>query len=91
MKAFEIVVALSITAISCADAALVMGGYDVVAYFSLSDGDSGVLGSADYSYNLTSSDQGDEIGPYEFHFSSHDNLAEFASSPWTFAPKYGGF
>ena len=69
----------------------VMEGFDVVAYQSLSEGASGVLGSTDYVYNLTSTDQGVDIGPYEFRFATADNLATFAADPWTYAPKFGGF
>ena len=65
---------------------VVMEGYDVVAYFSLSPTDDGVLGSAAYSTVLNTT-----TGSYSFRFSSQDNLDKFQASPWSYAPLYGGF
>lgn len=75
-----------------AQGGLVMEGFDVVAYFSLSAGDDGVFGSADHlsSINTTLAD-GTALGPYDFHFSSAVNKAKFDADPWRYAPLYGGF
>jgi len=59
-----------------------MSGYDLVAYFSLDSGDSGVQGSSNY----TSTYNG-----YSFYFSSAANQALFEASPTSYLPKYGGF
>ena len=81
----------------------VLGGYDMVAYFSLpntppgASSPSGVLGSALHSLNISTVDisggaaQPRPLGQYEFWFASAANKATFAADPWKYAPKYGGF
>ncbi len=58
---------------------VVLGGHDVVAYFSA---DAPVQGSADY--------QARHDG-VTFYFSNADNLAAFRAEPEKYLPKYGGF
>ena len=77
----------------------VIYGYDVVAYQSLAPTASGVRGSPQFAYNLTSTDMtpagagGERMKDtdYEFHFSSAANLAKFKSDPWRYTPAWGGF
>ena len=77
----------------------VIYGYDVVAYHSLPADASGVKGSPQFAYNLTSTDMS-PVSPgvermkdtaYEFHFSSAANLAKFQADPWHYTPAWGGF
>jgi YHS domain-containing protein len=65
----------------------VLGGYDMVAYFSLDADADGVLGSSDYSSTYGS----DEDNLYTFYFSTAENKALFDASPTDYLPKYGGF
>ena len=74
----------------------VLGGYDVVNYFESS---ASVLGTADHAHNLTSQDCASSEHPgacvdrfnSEFWFASEDHRIQFASDPWKYAPRYGGF
>ena len=72
---------------------LVLEGYDMVAYWSLAAGESGVLGTAAHAFNLTSMDKttNTSLGPCKFWFASEANRARFAAAPWSFAPRWGGF
>ena len=91
----------AVAALSCAGIAAagmpVLGGYDMVAYFSLPNtapSSHGVLGSQAHSVNISTVDvagTAKSLGSYEFWFSSAANAAKFAADPWKFAPKYGGF
>ena len=88
----------ALAVLSCAGAATalpVLGGYDMVAYFSLPPTAHGVMGSVAHSLNISTTDaSGGEhkpLGSYEFWFQSGANKAKFAADPWKFAPKYGGF
>ena len=54
------------------------------------------MGSPAHSFNLSTADLTSRplatpLGDYEFWFSTAANRARFASDPWKFAPKYGGF
>ena len=76
----------------------VLGGYDMVAYqTSLSSGDTGVVGSRDFAFDLLVTDhsrgKNDKMDPtnYTFLFSSEGNLALFREDPWKYAPRFGGF
>jgi len=70
----------------------VIGGYDVVEYFSLAPNDTGVKGVPEYAHHLTSPDaDGTARFTYEFWFSSLANKNKFAADPWKYAPKYGGW
>ena len=76
----------------CGSTKPVIGGYDVVQYFSLQATDAGVLGSPAFAYNFTSPDSdGTPRFKHEFWFVSGDNRDKFASDPWKYAPKNGGF
>mmetsp|Transcript_76400 Transcript_76400/g.153396 ORF Transcript_76400/g.153396 Transcript_76400/m.153396 type:complete len:253 (+) Transcript_76400:35-793(+) len=63
-----------------------MYGADLVEYFSLDAGASGVLGSADYT-----STYGDSDNTYTFYFKDAANLALFEADPTAYLPQYGGF
>lgn len=75
----------------------VLYGFDVVAYQSLPASANGTMGTAQYSFNLTTTDEsgtkGERMLPtnYTFHFASAANLAAFASDPWKYTPAWGGF
>jgi hypothetical protein len=76
----------------CGGVKPVIGGYDVVQYFSLKPGQFGVLGSPEITQNLTSPDlDGSPRFTYEFWFSTAENRDKFAADPWKYAPKYGGW
>ena len=70
----------------------VLGGYDMVAYWTVSQPKMGV---AQFNHTLDTQDCG--AGPCrnrfssEFWFSSAANRDAFAADPWSYAPKYGGF
>lgn len=92
--------ALAVAAAGTRDSAAalppVLAGYDVVAYFSLDEDDSGVLGSEDYQANLTSTDMTNstkkmEDTNYTFYFSSAENRETFLSDPWKYTPNWGAF
>lgn len=59
-----------------------MGGADVVAYFSLSAGDKGIMGTKDYEVHH---------GGYTYYFSSKENADTFVASPDKYTPAWGGF
>lgn len=85
-----------ITAVAAVQAKPVLFGYDVVEYFSLNDGDEGVMGTEDYQYDLLTTDMSDNENPmddtnYTFYFKDQANLDLFAADPWKYAPKWGGF
>jgi len=61
---------------------VVMGGADVVAYFSMRDGDRGILGSSDHKV---------EYRGYKFYFLSSENVDVFNSNPEKYMPAWGGF
>jgi YHS domain-containing protein len=61
---------------------VVMGGADVVAYFSMSRGDRGILGSSDHEVTH----QG-----YKYYFSNAENVDVFNSNPEKYVPAWGGF
>lgn len=61
---------------------VVMGGYDVVQYFSLSPGQAGVKGSQSYST---------EFEGYTFWFHNEANLATFKQNSLKYVPAWGGF
>ena len=76
----------------CKSTKPVIGGFDVVQYFSLQPGDFGVLGSPEFAHNLTSPDKdGSPRFTYEFWFKNTENRDKFAVNPWKYAPKNGGF
>lgn len=60
----------------------VLGGADVVAYFSLDAGSAATAGSA--ALNAT-------YGGYSFYFSTAANRALFDADPTAYAPQFGGF
>ena len=76
----------------CESAKPVLGGYDVVEYFSLKPTDMGVLGSSEFTHNFTSPDKDGSLRfTYEFWFSTAQNRDTFAADPWKYAPKNGGY
>ena len=76
----------------CASTKPVIGGYDVVQYFSLKSTDMGVLGSPQFAHNFTSPDiDGTPRFAHTFWFVNGENRDKFASDPWKYAPKNGGF
>lgn len=76
----------------CRGAKPVVGGFDVVEYFSMEPTELGVLGTPEFTYNLTSPDaDGSPRFTYQFWFSTQKNREKFAADPWKYAPKYGGF
>ena len=76
----------------CESTKPVIGGFDVVQFFSLQPGDMGVLGSPEFAHNLTSPDKdGSPRFTYEFWFKNGENRDKFAVDPWKYAPKNGGF
>mmetsp|Transcript_28122 Transcript_28122/g.91880 ORF Transcript_28122/g.91880 Transcript_28122/m.91880 type:complete len:283 (-) Transcript_28122:63-911(-) len=64
----------------------VLKGADVVAYHSLAEGSGFVEGLPEFAYNLTS-----EGVEWTFLFASQENRDTFASDPWAYAPRLGGF
>jgi len=60
----------------------VLGGVDVVAYFSLDPESDAVFGIEEYSYNLDG---------YTFYFSTSKNLALFVKLSHYYIPQFGGF
>jgi hypothetical protein len=76
----------------CGSTKPVLGGFDVVQYFSLQPTDMGVLGSPTWAYNFTSPDKdGSPRFTYEFWFVNEGNRDKFAADPWKYAPKNGGY
>ena len=76
----------------CRSTKPVIGGFDVVEFFSLQPGAKGVLGRPDFAHNLTSQDKdGSPRFTYEFWFKNRENRDKFALDPWQYAPKNGGF
>jgi hypothetical protein len=70
----------------------VVGGWDVVEYFSLPVTAMGVRGSQAFAANFTSPDKdGSPRFAHEFWFKDAANKAKFEGDPWKYAPKYGGF
>jgi hypothetical protein len=70
----------------------VIGGFDVVEYFSLAPTAKGVMGSPEFAYNFTSPDaDGSPRFTHEFWFKNEDNRGKFAADPWKYAPKNGGY
>ena len=78
----------------------VLGGYDMVAYYTTN---AAVLGARQFAYNFTTDDcntgSSDSAAATacvprfanEFWFSSAANAATFQADPWTYAPRWGGF
>ena len=76
----------------CKSTKPVIGGYDVVQYFSLEPHDLGVLGSPEFAQSFTSPDADGSLRfKHEFWFANEQNRAKFAADPWKYAPKNGGF
>ena len=70
----------------------VIAGYDVVAYFGLTQPELGVKGSPAYTHTLLSPDaDGSPRFNHTFWFSSAANRDTFAADPWKYAPRFGGF
>lgn len=65
----------------CVDG-VVMGGADVVAYFGLSAGDKGVMGSKQNSL---------DHGGYKYYFANKSTAEEFSKTPEKYIPAWGGF
>ena len=93
----------ALAVMSCAGVATalpVLGGYDMVAYWSLprsSEGPAaqGVMGTAAHAVNISTVDVSagapKSLGDYEFWFANEANKEKFAADPWKYSPKYGGF
>ena len=76
----------------CTGVKPVIGGFDVVQFFSLHPTEPGVMGSPEFTHNLTSPDaDGSPRFTYQFWFSTAGNRDAFAADPWKYAPKNGGF
>ena len=71
---------------------VVLGGVDVVAYFSLEAGAAPVWGKADYATAVTSVD-GLDGNSFQsvFWFATAENARLFEASPSKYAPRFGGF
>ena len=71
---------------------VVLGGVDVVAYFSLEAGAAPVWGKADYATAVTSVD-GLDGNSFQsvFWFATEENARLFEASPSKYAPRFGGF
>lgn len=65
----------------CVDG-VVMGGADVTAYFSLTAGAPGIMGSKDHAIDHQN---------YTFYFANGENAATFKSNPDKYIPAWGGF
>lgn len=61
---------------------VVMGGADVVAYFSLDEDDEGIMGKRSHSL---------EHQGYTFYFSNAENAETFKANPDKYIPAWGGF
>ncbi len=59
-----------------------VGGYDVVAYFELAEGNAPVAGTDTYVANYKG---------VQWRFSSAENLAKFEANPDQYRPQYGGY
>ena len=59
-----------------------LGGVDVVEYWSLEDGETGVSGSSSHSTTRNG---------YSFYFKNKHNLKLFEENPDKYTPKFGGF
>lgn len=70
----------------------VLGGYDMVSYYSTQNA---TMGVPTFNHMLDTKDCGSgacrDRFSYEFWFSSASNRDAFAENPWKYAPKYGGF
>ena len=74
----------------------VLGGYDVVNYFTDS---APAMGSAEFAYNFTTDDcntgaaNGGCVPRFtsEFWFTSTAHRDQFKADPWRYAPRWGGF
>lgn len=70
----------------------VLQGYDVVEFYTLDPDASGVMGSPQFSVNLTSSNSmGTANTTWTYWFKDAANQAKFEADPWAFAPQWGGF
>ena len=75
----------------------VLGGYDVVEYQQLQPTDNGILGTSAFKFQLLTEDFSNDTSPkmeptnWTFHFKNQKNRNTFASDPWRYAPRYGGF
>lgn len=69
----------STSSINVSEAAVILHGYDAVAYFSKS---AAVKGASKFSTRH---------GGATYHFSTAKNLAAFKANPAKFVPQYGGF
>ena len=65
-------------------------GYDPVAYFP-EFGGRAVKGLPEFSYDFPTSDKAGNAYSATFLFSLPQHLATFASDPWRYAPRWGGF
>ena len=66
-----------------------VGGYDII---ECAINNNCQIGSEDFATNYTSLDiDGTERFEAEFRFISENNVIAFENSPFTYAPKYGGF
>jgi hypothetical protein len=69
---------------------VILHGYDVVEYYQEPE-PAALMGNANYSYNMHSTDEDGTLRVYQFWFASQTNLDSFTSDPWHYAPKFGGF
>ena len=72
----------------------VLGGYDVVEFFSLPADGNGVKGSKEFNATLqtkVSSKGAAATSDYTFYFKDAANLKLFNADPWKYAPQYGGY
>lgn len=60
----------------------VMGGYDIVAYWSLPNGANGTKGLKEFSASYND---------YEFRFSTWENQQKFLINPSKYLPQWGGY
>ena len=66
---------------------VVMLGYDVVAYHLNITGCHSIIGTKEYSFQLTSADANGTDRLYEFWFADENNLNIFKNDPWKYAPR----
>jgi hypothetical protein len=70
-----------------------LGGYDVVAYWSLPSDSPAVLGSSKFTAMYTAKDRANETNAwsYDFFFVSAANRDCFIANPTKYLPQWGGF
>ena len=87
--AIAMAVALVPPIASASSVPIAFEGFDVVAYFP--GFGPAVQGSPEFAYDMHTSDKDGRYYEARFLFSSAAHRDVFASDPWHYAPRYGGF